>query len=112
MHTYIVLLLLFSIVGGCSQALSEGENKMDSPLMQKITSLEKENQNESFKIFGKCSEEITEKFKMTIEETGLEVESTIGDIFTASGTTDQIRKTAKLKFVTQLSLSTKSEMYK
>ena len=101
MQTYILILLLFSIVVGCSQSQSESENKMDSPLKQKLTALDSENQNESVKIFGKCSEEISEKMKMSLEENGLDVESTIGDIFTASGTADQIRTISNLKFVTQ-----------
>ena len=110
MQLKITVLVLIFIILGCSKSNYESESKMDTQLKQKLIAFESEDNSEAIKIFGKCSKAITEEMKILLEETGLQVESTIGEIFTASGTSEQIRKASSIDIVTQLSLSTRSKL--
>ncbi|MFZ0390094.1 MAG: hypothetical protein WAN36_06505 [Calditrichia bacterium] len=102
-------LLMGLILFGCSNSKLVENNKMDAPLKNKISELEKSNDQEVIQVFGKCGQKITDAMKDQLKSTGADIGSTAGDIFTASGKSPEIRKLAQLDIVTQLSLTATSK---
>lgn len=86
-----VLIGIISMLIGCSSAEYIPE-KMDATLKQRISFLEKEEPNSFIQFTGKTNSSINDKMKMDLKSTGITVESTIRDIFTASGNTESIKK--------------------
>ena len=105
-----ILLMSFSILIACSSSSQKSiPQKFDAQLSQKIKEVEKSSSGEAIKIFAKCRENITAEMRGSIEETGVQIESVMGDIFTAAGTPAALRDLARLDFITQIQLATISK---
>ena len=105
-----ILLMSMSILVACSSSSQKSiPQKFDTPLSQKIKEVEKSGSGESIKIFGECAESITTEMRSSIEGTGVEIDSVMGDIFTGAGTPANLRDLARLEFVTQIQLATISK---
>jgi hypothetical protein len=96
------------LIVGCSSSSSEYKpEKMDTPLQQKIRELDKDNTNTIIQFTGKTSMPINDEMTTKLKSTGLTIESIISDIFTASGTTESIKKITMYDFVVYLELAQK-----
>lgn len=95
-----VVLILFS----CSSTNFD-ETKIDVLLQQKISLVENESSEEQITFLGKCSKPIGESMKQDITELGIDIQTTIDSIFTASGKADQIKALSNLDFIIKLELS-------
>lgn len=112
---FIKLVVLISFGGalllnGCAASAEYNSSKMDTSLNQKITQLEKENPDSIIQFTGKTSENISDQMKSEIEETGIKVETTAGDIFTANGDINSVKKVSMLDFVVYLELVKKLDI--
>lgn len=98
------------LIVGCSSSSEYKPEKMDTPLQQKIRELDKDNTNTIIQFTGKTSLPINDEMKTKLKSTGLSVESIINDIFTASGTTESIKKVTMYDFVVYLELAQKLDI--
>jgi hypothetical protein len=104
--SFLFLVFGFPLMNiNCSGSEEFIPEKMDSPLQQKIRSLEAENSNVTIQFTGKTSGEITPEMKNELESTGATIESTIHNIFTAKGTTSAIKKISLNEYVVYLELA-------
>lgn len=102
---WIFLIVSVMLLFSCSSSQKLSSDKFDAPLRQKLVQVEESNSEELVQVIGKCVEPINQEMRESLAAAGITVNSVIGDIFTASGSAKQIRKAAKLKFVSQLQLS-------
>ena len=94
----------------CSSSAKYNSTKMDTSLNQKILSLEKEDPNTIIQFTGKTNVVINNQTKKELQDTGINIETVIGDIFTANGTVSSIKKTSLLDFVVYLELAKKLDI--
>jgi len=85
---------------------------MDAPLLQRIHQLEKEDPNAVLQFAGKTNTPINDEMKKEIKSIGITTESIIGDIFTASGNVESIKKASLLDFVVYLEIAKKLDINK
>ena len=88
----------------CSSSAKYDSTKMDTSLNQKILSLEKEDSNITIQFTGKTNVVINDQMKKELQETGINIETVVSDIFTANGTVSSIKKTSLLDYVVYLEL--------
>ena len=88
----------------CSSSAKYNSTKMDTSLNQKILSLEKEDSNITIQFTGKTNVVINDQMKKELQETGINIETVVSDIFTANGTVSSIKKTSLLDYVVYLEL--------
>ncbi len=103
MNHYFLISLFFLV--GCAAGIKERPDKMDALLRQKIAAVEKSKSSEAILILGKCSRAIDEPIKQALRQTGAELGSVAGAVFTASATAAQVRALTALEVVEQLQLS-------
>ena len=106
----VVFLIVPLMIFGCSSSSEFKAEKMDSPLQQKIRQLEKESPDAAIQFTGKTNAPITDEMKTKLQSTGLKTESIIGDIFTASGTVESIKKASMLDFVVYMEIAKNLEI--
>ncbi len=107
-HLFIVGLLI-GIIGCSSTPKKTANGKFDSPLIQKISEVEKSENPGRISVFGKCSEGITGTMQQEMEATGVKINSVIGNIFTGDGTPEELRTLSGIEFIHQIHLSTESK---
>lgn len=95
---FIFLLLCAGAILSCHPAGISGKHKIDGRLAQQM---EKENRAD-IPFIGECSRNIDDGLKSRMEQTGIIIESIIGDIFTARGTRESILKLARIPEVKKL----------
>jgi hypothetical protein len=98
------------LIVGCSSSSEYKPEKMDTPLQQKIRELDNGNTYTIIQFAGKTSMPINDEMTTKLKSTGLTIESIIGDIFTASGTTESIKKVTMYDFVVYLELAQKLDI--
>jgi hypothetical protein len=115
----LVIISTISLLAGiplltvsCSSSAEYIPEKMDTPLQQKLRQLETENSEYVIQFNGKADKSISDEMKLEIEKTGVLTESIIGNIFTASGNTESIKKLSMLDFVVYLELAQKMDIKK
>lgn len=110
---FCIIILVAAIpilIVSCSSSSEYKPEKMDTPLQQKIRELDKDNTNTIIQFTGKTSMPINDEMKTKLKSTGITIESIIGDIFTASGTTESIKKVTMYDFVVYLELAQKLDI--
>lgn len=106
----VILIAVFSVLNlRCSSAEYIPE-KLESSLHQQIRNYESDHSPTAIHFIGKINSDINENMKSQLEVTGITVESVIGDIFTASGSAESIKKTTLIDFVVFLELAKKMDM--
>jgi hypothetical protein len=98
----LVGLVIFLTV--CSSSAKYNSAKMDTSLNQKILSLENKDPNIIIQFTGKTNVVINDQMKKEIQDTGINIETVVSDIFTANGTVNSIKKTSLLDYVVYLEL--------
>jgi hypothetical protein len=84
------------------------KRKLDPSILMDLESLKKEEQvSKSLKIIVRTKGKIDDFQRKQIEEAGLSINSTLGDIFTATGSYTAVLKTASFDFVIYIALSRK-----
>ncbi len=107
---WVILISGFSILNlRCSSAEYIPE-KLESSLYQEIRNYENSSPSTTIQFMGKASNNINEDMKSQLGKTGISVESIVGDIFTASGNAESIKKITLLDFVVFLELAKKMDM--
>jgi hypothetical protein len=106
----IISVLSFMSFTGCSSSNDYKPEKMDTALRQKLDSLEKENSDISVNLLGKCNTAINSDIENELMSTGITLQSTAGDIFTARGDYKSIKKVSALDIVTSLELERRMEL--
>ncbi len=111
----VTLIFLISFGGvllfnGCAASDEFNPSKMDTSLNQKITELEKNNPEAIIQFTGKTSVDIDEKMKAGLEDTGINIETSAGNIFTANGNVAGVKKASMLDYVVFLELAKKLEI--
>lgn len=110
---YLVVTALFFFImsiAGCSGSCEFTSEKMDTPLKMKINDLKKTDPGALIKFIGKCSREIDTEMDTQLKATGVNIESKIKEIFTASGTVAGIKKISALDFVVSLELAKRMDI--
>lgn len=112
---FIILTILISFGGvlllnGCAASAEYNSSKMDTSLNQKITSLEKEDSDTIINFTGKTRGSINDQMKSELEGTGINIETAVGDIFTANGDVESVKKVSLLDFVVYLELAKKLDI--
>lgn len=102
---FMFVLLPILLLIGCSTMNDDYQNKLDPSLRMELSDEDTKNSQENIQFLGKCKTDITDDMKAKLEKTGVSVESVIKDIFTASGTREQIVELAKLESVIHLEKS-------
>jgi len=105
MYNSIIFLFTISLLMLSCSSNNIDEEKMDSLLRQKVNSLHNESSSERTDFIGKCSTPIDQEVRTEIENLGIEIQTIIGDIFTASGKADQIKELTRLEYIVSLELS-------
>lgn len=110
-------LFAFATLGGvlilltaCSSSAKYNSTKMDTSLNQKILSVEKENPDLIIQFTGKTNEVINDQMKKELQDTGINIETVVSDIFTANGKVSSIKKASLLDFVVYLELVKKLDI--
>ena len=102
----LLLLVLIVTLAGCrGEDARLLEQKADAPLRQKLEQLEREKRDETLDLFGKASGPIDGAARAKLADTGAEIASVTGDVFTARVAASRVIRLARLDFVSQLSLS-------
>lgn len=96
--------------GACAASAEYAPEKMDSPLNQKIRTLDNENSEMPVQFTGKTLDVINEQMKDELQDTGIIIETIAGNIFTANGTTSSIKKVSLLDYVVYLELAKKLDI--
>jgi maltose-binding protein MalE len=104
LSTFASLAGVLILLTACASSAKYNSSKMDTSLNQKILSLEKEDPNIIVQFTGKTNVVINDQIKKELQETGINIESVVGDIFTANGTVSSIKKTSLLDYVVYLEL--------
>lgn len=86
--------------------------KMDSPLIQKINELEKDNSHIVISFLGKTNKTIDDVMKAELVKTGIVIETITGDIFTAKGDRLQIAELSQKACIEKLELSVYRPLFK
>lgn len=102
---FLFVLLPILLLIGCSTMNDDYQNKFDSSLRMELSDESLKDSEQTIQFLGKCNTEITDKMKTELKETGVSIESVIKDIFTATGTREQIIELAKLESVIRLEKS-------
>jgi len=85
----------------CSgRSLGPSGNKMDARLRDRV----KRNETE-IAFSARCASTVDSVMKSQLQSVGIRLDSVIGDIFTARGSAEGIRKTAKFDFIIRLESS-------
>jgi hypothetical protein len=108
--SFIIMISIPLIISGCSSSAEYIPEKMDAPLRQRISYLEREDPNTPVQFTGRTNQTINDELKKKLEDTGIKVESTIGDIFTASGNVESTKKVTMLDFVVFLEIAKKMDI--
>lgn len=106
----IIVFIIPLVLTSCSSSGEYIPEKMDTSLNQRISSLEKNNPKESIQFLGKTSDVISEDIKTELESTGIVIESTVQNIFTAKGRAADIKKLTMFDFVIFLELTQKLDI--
>ena len=102
---YPILLCVF-VFSSCMNKPDELiESKINSALKIKLAEVARNSSSEKIQILGKCSEQISETMKVKLVETGADIQSVIGQIFTAEASAEEIKKLTNIDFVLYLELS-------
>lgn len=100
-----ILIFTLLLMMACSSTRFDHAGKLDLPLKQKLSEVEKGKSGELIQFVGKCDSPISGEMRSALEESGVVIHSVVNDIFTASGTPEQIRRLAAYDQVVQLQLS-------
>lgn len=100
----LVLFLSFINFSVCTQSFSpEMMKKMDPPLRRYLQS----NVIVPAQFSGTCHAKISQKEKAQINDIGIQLRTVTGNLFTASGSREQIIKLSTKKWIKKLQLSKK-----
>lgn len=99
------ILLIIVLLIGCGTMNDTYQNKLDPDLSRELSNENKIESEETIQFLGKCKTEITADLKTELEQTGIDIQSVIKAIFTASGTRKQIIECAKIESVIRLEKS-------
>lgn len=105
MYNSIMLLFTISFLILSCSSNNINEEKMDTLLRQKVNLLMKESPSERTDFIGKCNIPIDQEVRSEIENLGIEIQTIIGDIFTASGNAVQIKELTRFEYIVSLELS-------
>jgi hypothetical protein len=105
----VTLALILGLAGCRGEDARLLEQKADAPLRQRLEQLEREKKDEILDLLGKASGPIEETARMRLAETGAEITSVTGDVFTARVAASRVIRLARLDFVSQLALSQTSQ---
>ncbi len=103
--------LMFMLLGlpmlniNCSGSAEFMPEKMDTPLQQKIRSVEEDNSNSIIQFTGKTKEDMSSEMKKELESKGIIISSVVTNIFTASGTASAIKEISNCEFVIYMELA-------
>ncbi|MHC1737257.1 MAG: hypothetical protein AB9882_04540 [Ignavibacteriaceae bacterium] len=111
MQKFLLFLLFGLVIMNCSSTQYVFE-KMDSPLIMKINELEKINSNVVISFLGKTNMNIDDGMKLELENTGIVIETVVGDIFTAKGDRLQIAELSRKDCIEKLELSVYRPLFK
>lgn len=116
LNEFISFAALFLIIPlmilGCSASSECLSEKMDAPLQQRIHQLEKEDPDAILQFTGKTNTPINDEMKTKFKSIGITTESIIGDLFTASGNVESIKKASLLDFVVYMEIAKKLDINK
>lgn len=84
--------------------------KLESSLHQRIKSVETEDPTADIQFAGKTENDINDKMLNKLKLTGISVESTVKNVFTASGNAASIKRTTLLDFVIYLEIAKKLDL--
>jgi hypothetical protein len=101
------VLLLFN---ACASSAEYNPTKMDTSLNQKITYLERAAPDSVIRFIGKTNNNIDDQMKTELKNTGISIETVAGDIFTANGKVENIKKVSILEFIKSLELAKRFEI--
>ncbi len=102
-----ILVFIFSSVFlfSCSSTNPGPLSKLDTPLKQKISELEKTNKSENLQVIGKCSRRLSPAMIKEIAGKGVNVQNALDSIVIVSGYPEKIMEVAELDYIVQLELS-------
>ncbi len=115
-HSFFIKLFTFIafpgilLISGCAASAEYNPSKMDTSLNQKVRGLEKEDPGAMIQFTGKTSGSIDAQMRSELEATGINIETAAGDIFTASGNVESVKKVSLLSFVVYLELAKKLDI--
>jgi hypothetical protein len=107
---FLTIMLLVLNLGCSPDKAMLMETKFDASLRQKISSLGENDPPEMLAVMGKCSDAIDAVMRQALIDAGADVHTMLGDIFTASVSSENVFKIAALDFVTQVQLSKESKL--
>lgn len=116
LYQFMRVVMLFAFLTISSQlcmSCSSAEyipEKLESSLHQKIKSVETEEPTADIQFAGKTESDINDKMLNKLKLTGISVESTVKNVFTASGNAASIKRTTLLDFVVYLEIAKKLEL--
>lgn len=110
LFSFAILGGLVILLNGCAASAEYSPEKMDSPLNQKIRSMDDENSDMSIQFTGKAKDVVNEQMKKELQDAGINIETVAGDIFTANGTAGSIKKASLLDFIVYLELAKKLDL--
>ncbi len=101
---FLLMLSAFYLsLSGCNSGYDY--SKFDSPLSEKFREIERSGKEEQIQFFINTSLPPNDEMKKQITNTGVTIETVIGNIITARGYRNQIGKLSQLDFVRRLELS-------
>lgn len=102
MYRHILTIFIFFTLLSCVASKKSVEQKIAPQLLQKITAIEDSGLDEFINFTGICEVDLSYEMRNEIEYTGARIDKYSKNIFSAVGTTEQIRKAAQLSFIKQI----------
>lgn len=102
----LMVMILTGVIAGCgSEKATLMESKLDPSLRQKLSELHVKESTDTLFIFGKCTQAIDAKMRVSLRDAGAAVDAVTGDVFTARVSRETIAQLSQLDFILQLQLS-------
>jgi len=92
-----MIILSLLLLTGCHRHTHSSQLKMNAELRHQVCE-----QTDSIHFSGECRSDITSQIRLQLEKTGITIKNVKGSIFTAKGTSGQIRKLSKLDIIVRL----------
>jgi len=101
----LLIVLIASVIAGCSSKDFVGSPKFESALNIKLKKMIKENDDSPIGIIMLTKEKLNSSERTELKNTGVKIGSETGNIITATGTPEAVIKAGELEIVTQIQLA-------
>lgn len=103
---FLLIVAATLLLSGCrSGDLAAVQGKLDAPFRVRLEQLHREGRSETLAFTGRATRPLDEAMRAELKKAGAEVQTVVGDVFTARAPSNRVPRIAALDFVAQLELA-------